>query len=61
MTLKEYITKYKPETIQLIHKKHFISIDKSLQGSTELIEIFSNITYEFMTYSPDTKHLILYR
>ena len=61
MTLKEYITKYKPETIQLIHKKHLISIDKSLQGSTELIEIFSNIAYELMNYSPDTKHLILYK
>lgn len=61
MTLKEYITKYKPKTIQLIHKKHLVSIDKKLQGSTELIEIFSNITYDFMTYSPDTKHLILYR
>ena len=61
MTLKEYITEYKPETIQLIHKKHLVSIDKKLQGSTELIEIFSIITYEFMTYSPDTKHFILYR
>lgn len=61
MTLKEYITEYKPETVQLIHKKHLISINKSLQGSRELIEIFSNISYEFMTYSPDTKHLILYR
>lgn len=60
MTLKEYITKYNPETMQLIHKKHIISIDKSLQGSTELIEIFSNIVYEFMSYSPE-KHLILYR
>lgn len=61
MTLKEYIAKYKPETIQLIHKKHLISIDKNLQGSAELIEIFNNIAYELMSYSPDTKHLILYR
>ena len=61
MTLKEYITEYKPETVQLIHKKHLISINKSLQGSRELLEIFSNISYEFMSYSPDTKHLILYR
>lgn len=57
MTLIEFITLYKPKTIQLVYEAHIVNIDTTCMGSNNLIKVFGSEKYKLISFK--NNHLIV--